>query len=346
MFKYILKRILLIIPTLFGITILCFIINITAPGGPIEQKLAELRFAGGIGSSGGVSSSGNSSSDYNVPEEVLEALKKQYGFDKPLLIQYLLWLKNIVTLNFGKSFITEEYVIDMIGERLPVSLQFGIVSLILTYLVCIVLGVMSAVRKGTPFDITTSVLLIIFYAIPPLMLGILLKVFLAGGSYLDWFPLGDLYSDTYFEKNLWGRIWDRVHHFILPCLCYMIGAFTVLTQFMRNNLLDEINLDYVRTARAKGLSEKIVIYKHALRNALVPLATGLGNIFGVFLSGSLIIEKLFSINGIGLLAFNSALQRDYNVIMALIFIQSSTFLFGRLFSDVIYVVIDPRIDFK
>ena len=346
MFKYILKRILLIIPTLFGITILCFIINITAPGGPIEQKLAELRFAGGIGSSGGVSSSGNSSSDYNVPEEVLEALKKQYGFDKPLLIQYLLWLKNIVTLNFGKSFITEEYVIDMIGERLPVSLQFGIVSLILTYLVCIVLGVMSAVRKGTPFDITTSVLLIIFYAIPPLMLGILLKVFLAGGSYLDWFPLGDLYSDTYFEKNLWGRIWDRVHHFILPCLCYMIGAFTVLTQFMRNNLLDEINLDYVRTARAKGLSEKVVIYKHALRNALVPLATGLGNIFGVFLSGSLIIEKLFSINGIGLLAFNSALQRDYNVIMALIFIQSSIFLFGRLFSDVIYVVIDPRIDFK
>ena len=342
MFKYILKRILLIIPTLFGITVLCFVINITSPGGPIEQKIAELRFAGGISGSGG----GGSSSDYNVPEEVLESLKKQYGFDKPLLTQYFLWLKNISTLNFGRSFITEEPVIDMIGERLPVSLQFGIVALILTYLVCIILGVMSAVRKGTPFDITTSVLLIVFYAIPPLMLGILLKVFLAGGSYLDWFPLGDLYSDTYFEKNLWGRIWDRIHHFILPCLCYMIGAFTVLTQFMRNNLLDEINLDYVRTARAKGLSEKVVIYKHALRNALVPLATGLGNIFGVFLSGSLIIEKLFSINGIGLLAFNSALQRDYNVIMALIFIQSSIFLFGRLFSDVIYVVIDPRIDFK
>ena len=342
MFKYILKRVLLIIPTLLGITVLCFVINITAPGGPIEKKIAELRFAGGMSGS----ATGSSSNDYNVPEEVLQALQKQYGFDKPLHIQYLTWLKNISTLNFGESFITEEPVIDMIAERLPVSLQFGIVSLILTYLICIILGVMSAVRKDTAFDITTSVLLIIFYAIPPLMLGILLKVFLAGGSYLDWFPLGDLYSDTYFEKDLLGRIWDRVHHFILPCLCYMIGAFTVLTQFMRNNLLDVIKLDYVRTARAKGLSEKTVLYKHALRNALVPLATGLGNIFGMFLSGSLIIEKIFSINGIGLLAFNSAVQRDYNVIMALIFIQSAIFLFGRLFSDVVYVIIDPRIDFS
>ena len=338
MFKYILKRIFLIIPTLFGVTVLCFVINITAPGGPIEKKIAELRFSGEI--------SGGGDNSYNVPEEVLESLKKQYGFDKPIVVQYLLWLKNLSTFNFGKSFVSEEPVISMIAERLPVSLQFGVVSLILTYLVCIVLGVMSAVRKGAPFDIITSVVLIVFYAIPPLMLGILLKVFLAGGSYLDWFPLGDLYSDTYFEKDFWGRVGDRIHHFVLPCLCYMIGAFTVLTQFMRNSLLDEINLDYVRTARAKGLHEKTVIYKHALRNALVPLATGLGNIFGIFLSGSLIIEKLFSINGIGLLFFNSALQRDYNVIMALIFIQSSIFLFGRLFSDIMYVVIDPRIDFS
>ena len=341
MFKYILKRIFLIIPTLLGITLLCFIINITAPGGPIEKKIAELRFAGGLSGS-----SESTSTDYNVPEEVVEALKKQHGFDKPLHIQYLVWLKNIATLNFGKSFTTEEPVIDMIAQRLPVSLQFGIVSLILTYVVCIILGVMSALRKGTPFDITTSVLLIIFYAIPPLMLGILLKLFLAGGSYLDWFPLGDLYSDSYFEKDLWGRILDRIHHFILPCLCYIIGSFTVLTQFMKNNFLDEIKLDYVRTARAKGLSEKTVIYKHALRNSLVPLATGLAGIFGIFLSGSLIIEKLFSINGIGLLAFDSALQRDYNVIMALIFIQSTIFLFGRLVSDIVYVIIDPRIDFS
>ena len=340
MAKYIIKRILLIIPALLGVTVLCFVINITAPGGPIEKKLADIR-AAGVFAGGDAGGSGEV-----VPEEILEALKKQYGFDKPLWKQYLLWLKNLLFLDFGKSFVSEEPVIDMIAERLPVSLQFGVVSLILTYLVCIVLGVMSAVRKDAPFDLGVSALLIVFYAVPPLMLGILLKVFLAGGSFLDWFPLGDLYSDAYFEKGFFGRVLDRVHHFVLPCLCYMIGSFTVLTQLVRNSLLDEINLDYVRTARAKGLAEKTVVYKHALRNALVPLATGLGGVFGVFLSGSLIIEKIFSINGIGLLFFESALQRDYNVIMALIFIQSSVFLAGRLFSDIMYVIIDPRIDFS
>ena len=329
------------IPVLLGVTVLCFVINITAPGGPIEKKLADIRAAGQLAGGDGGGGSGEV-----VPEEILEALKKQYGFDKPLWKQYLLWLKNLVLLDFGKSFVSEEPVIDMIAERLPVSLQFGIVSLILTYLVCIVLGVMSAVRKDAPFDLGVSFLLIVFYAVPPLMLGILLKVFLAGGGFLDWFPLGDLYSDVYFEKGFWGRVLDRIHHFVLPCLCYMIGSFTVLTQLVRNSLLDEINLDYVRTARAKGLAEKTVVYKHALRNALVPLATGLGGILGVFLSGSLIIEKLFSINGIGLLFFDSVLQRDYNVIMALLFIQSSVFLAGRLFSDIMYVIIDPRIDFS
>ena len=342
MFKYIAHRLLLMIPTLIGITLICFLINLTAPGGPIEQKISQLRFAGMEGGGG----DSPTDTDYGISEEVLTVLKKQYGFDKPLYLQYLLWLKNVLTLNFGNSFVSEEPVTDMIAERLPVSLQFGIISLILTYLICIVLGVAMAVRKGTRFDTTASVGLIICYSIPSLMLGILLKVFFAGGTYFDWFPLGDLYSDMYFEKGFFGRIRDRVHHFILPLICYMIGSFTVLTQFTKNNFLDVIKLDYIRTARAKGLSEKAVIYKHALRNALVPLATGIGNIFGVFLSGSLIVEKLFNINGIGLLVFQSALQRDYNVIMAMIFIQSIIFLFGRLFSDVVYVLIDPRIDFK
>ena len=348
MFRYIVHRLLLIIPTLLGITLVCFLINITAPGGPIEQKLAQIRFAG-IGGGGGSSGGGGetaSHNDYGVSEEVLEALKKQYGFDKPIHVQYLIWLKNVLTLNFGNSFDSGEPVIEVIASRLPVSLQFGVVSLILTYLVCIILGVMMAVRKGTRFDLTASVALIICYSIPSLMLGILLKVFFAGGAYFDWFPIGDLYSDMYFEKGFFGRIWDRIHHFILPLLCYMIGSFTVLTQFMKNNLLDVIKMDYIRTARAKGLSEKSVIYKHALRNALVPLATGVASIFGIFLTGSLIVEKLFSIDGIGLLAFQSALQRDYNVIMAIIFIQSILFLFGRLFSDLVYVLIDPRIDFS
>ena len=344
MFKYLLKRTLLIFPTLIGITLVCFLINITAPGGPIEQKLTQMRFAGAQGGNATDVSSGQS--EYGVPEEVVEALKKQYGFDKPIFVQYFIWLKNILTFNFGESFVNEEPVIDVIAQRLPVSLQFGVVSLFLTYLICIILGVLMAVKKGTPFDTASSVALIVLYSIPPLMLGILLKVFLAGGAYFDWFPLGDLYSDSYFDKDFLGRAWDRIHHFILPLLSYMIGSFTVLTQFMKNNLLEEINQDYVRTARAKGLSEKIVVYKHALRNALVPIATGVGSIFGVFLTGSLIIEKIFNIDGIGLLTFNSVLQRDYNVIMALIFIQSLIFLTGRLFSDIVYMIIDPRIDFS
>lgn len=340
MFRYFVKRLFLIIPTLLGITICCFLITITAPGGPIEQKLAQLRF-GGLESAEGEAFS--SSSEYGVPQEVVEDLKKRYGFDKPLYMQYLIWLKKALTLDFGESFTHEEPVVGLILERVPISLQFGLISLVLTYLVCILLGVSMAVKKDSVFDLSSSVVLIVLYSIPPLMLGILLKVFLAGQW--DWFPIGDLYSDMYFEKGFWGRVLDRIHHFILPMLCYMVGAFTILTQFMKNNLLEEINKDYVKTARAKGLSEKSVIYKHALRNALVPIATGLGNIFGVFLAGSLIIEKIFNINGIGLLAFDSMIARDYNVIMALIFIQSLIFIVGRIVSDLTYILIDPRIDF-
>ena len=341
MFKYIIKRLLLIIPTLLGITAVCFLVIITAPGGPIEQKLTKMRFA--MDSGADTSSSQN---EYGVPEEVIESLKKQYGFDKPIPVQYLLWLKNILTFDFGESFVTEEPVTQVIAKRLPVSLQFGVVSLLLVYIFCILLGVTAAVRKGTRFDFITSVTLIVLYSVPALMLGILLKVFFAGGGFLDWFPVGDLYSDNYFELGFFERIWDRVHHFILPLICYMLGSFTILTQFMRNNLLEEVRMDYVRTARAKGLPEKIVIYKHALRNALVPIATDIGGIFGFFLSSSLIIEKIFNIQGIGLLAYESILQRDYNVIMALIFIQAGIYLMGRLFSDIIYVVIDPRINFS
>ena len=339
MFKYFVKRLLLIVPTLIGITVACFFITITAPGGPIEQKLAQLRFSGG-----GETSASASHSEYGVSQEIITALKKQYGFDKPLPVQYLIWLKNAITFDFGDSFIYEEPVTKLILERIPISLQFGLVSLILTYLICIILGVQMAVKKSSAFDISASVVLIVLYSIPSLMLGILLKVFLAGQW--DLFPIGDLYSDMYFEKDFLGRVLDRIHHFILPMLCYMVGAFTILTQFMKNNLLEEIGKDYVKTARAKGLSDKAVIYKHALRNALVPLATGLGNVFGLFLAGSLIIEKIFNINGIGLLAFDSAIARDYNVIMALIFIQSLIFVIGRIVSDFAYIVIDPRIDFS
>ena len=337
MAKYLLKRLLLIVPTLLGITLACFLITITAPGGPIEQKISQIRFSGMDQADGGDNS-------YGVPLEVIDDLKKQYGFDKPIPVQYFIWLKKALTFDFGYSFIHDEPVVGLILERIPISLQFGLISFILTYLVCIILGVGMAVKKDSPFDLTASIVLIILYSIPSLMLGILLKVFAAGQ--LDWFPIGDLYSDMYFEKGIFGRIIDRIHHFILPMICYMVGAFTVLTQFMKNNFLEEVQKDYVKTARAKGLSKKTVYYKHALRNALVPIATSFGNVFGIFLAGSLIIEKIFNIQGIGLLAFNSAVARDYNVIMALIFIQSLIFIVGRIISDLAYVLIDPRIDFS
>lgn len=329
------------IPTLFGITLLSFVIINLAPGSPVEQRIQQIRFGGGMD---GVGSSAGS--QFGVSEALVEELKKQYGFDKPLPVRYFIWLKNLITLDFGDSFTYEVPATTVIFSKFPVSLQFGIISLILTYLVCIPLGVSKAVRDGTTYDSISSFILFILYSIPPLMLGILLMVFLAGGMYLDWFPIAGLYSDDYHYLSFWEKIADRVHHFILPLVCYMVGSFTVLTFLMKNSLLDEIKLDYVRTARAKGLSEKVVVYKHALRNALIPLVTGLGSFIAVFLAGSIIIERIFSLDGIGLLGFNAALQRDYNVLMGLIFLSALATVLGRLISDLLYTVVDPRIDFN
>ena len=345
MFKYILKRILMMIPTLFGITLVTFFIINLAPGGPVEQKIQQLKFAGGADGGGG-SAGGGGSSDYGVSDEVIEALKKQYGFDKPVHIRYFIWIKNLFKFDFGESFSYEEPVLDVIVERFPVSLQFGLISLILTYLISIPLGVAKGVRDGSVFDSVSSFLLFVMYSIPPLMLGLLLLVFFAGGSFLEWFPLGDIYSDSYDELGFFGKVVDRVHHFILPMCCYMIGSFTLLSLLMKNSLIEEINLDYVRTARAKGLSEKKVVYKHAFRNSLIPIVTGLGSILTVFFAGSIIIEQLFNLNGIGLLSYQAALDRDYNVLMGLLFFQSVVLLLGRLISDVLYVIVDPRIDFN
>ncbi len=336
MAKYVLQRLLLMIPTLFGITLICFVIINLAPGSPVEQAISRARF-------GGIAGDGNAS---GVTLEVMESIKKQYGFDKPMHERYIIWLKNIVTLDFGESFSYRQPVIDVILYKLPISLQFGVASLLLIYLISIPLGIRKAVKDGTRFDLWTSVGLLITYSIPPLIMGILLRVFLAGGGFLNWFPLAELYSDTYFEKDLWGKILDRAHHFVLPLTCYVLNGFAVITFLMKNSLLEEVRLDYVRTARAKGLDERAVIYKHALRNALIPILTGLGSFLTVFFAGSIIIEQVFNIDGMGLLSYGSIRSRDYNVIMALIFIQSVLAMLGRLISDVTYVLVDPRIDYK
>lgn len=344
MFVYLVRRLMLMIPTFIGITLISFLIINLAPGSPIEQKIQAIRFGAQGGEKGGGDASNRGTVGLN--EEIIQELKKQYGFDKPVHERYWIWLKNISRLDFGNSFTYEEPVMDVIASKFPVSLQFGIASLILMYAVCIPLGIAKAVRAGTTFDAVTGVILYVMYSIPSLVFGILLIVFFAGGSYFNWFPIGLAKSDEYESLVGMAKVWDRLHHFILPLACYMVGGFTQLTMLMRNSMLDVIKQDYIRTARAKGLEEKFVLYKHALRNALIPIATGIGGFFGVFLAGSLLIETIFQLDGIGLLSYKSILSRDYNVIMGLIFMSGLVLMVGRLFSDIVYVIIDPRIDFK
>ncbi|GAI34739.1 unnamed protein product, partial [marine sediment metagenome] len=221
--------------------------------------------------------------------------------------------------NFGESFKYEQPVIDVIAQRLPISLQFGVVSFFVTYIVCIVLGVFKAIKANSLFDKVTTFIVLVGYSTPAVMLAVLLIVYFAGDTFLDIFPPGELYSDVYDELSFFEKVSDRVHHFIMPLICYMIGSFASLTQLMKNSMLDVIGQDYVRTAKAKGLSDRVVYFKHALRNALIPIATGIGGFLGIFLAGSFIIEKIFQLDGIGLLGFNSVLSRDYNVIMGLLF---------------------------
>lgn len=330
---------LLMIPTFFGITIISFFILNLAPGSPIEQKIQAMRFGSGEGAS---SKAGN----VGVNAQVIEELKAHYGFDKPVHVRYGIWLKNLAKLDFGNSFTYEEPVIDVIVSKFPVSVQFGIATFFLTYLISIPLGIARAVKAGGGFDFSAGLVLTVLYAVPSLVLSIMLIVFFAGGSYYNWFPIGGLFSDSYFDMTLTQKMWDRFIHMVLPLTCYMAGGFTILTQLMRNSMLDVLRQDYVRFARAKGLPERRVLYKHALRNALIPIATGLGGFLGFFLTGSFIIENVFQLDGIGQLSYKSLLARDYNVIMAIIFLSSVTLMLGRLLSDLIYVLVDPRIDFK
>lgn len=339
MFKYLCRRLLLLIPTLFGITLICFVIVNVAPGGPIERKVFQLRFSDG-------SFHDSDSRSHHVTKEVIQMLEKQYGLDKPLFTRYFIWLKRIFTFDFGESFIYEESVGRVILSKLPVSIQFGLISFLLIYLVSIPLGIYKAVKDGSRWDSLSSIVLIIMYAVPSLVLGLLLKTYLTGGMFLDWFPSGDFHSDDYFQKDFFGKVLDRTHHFILPIICYSLGGFTVLTLLMKNSMLECIRADYVRTAYAKGLNKKIIIWKHVLKNALIPIMTGLGSFLQIFFGASLIIEKIFNLDGIGLLGYESALERDFPILLALIFIHAVFDLIGRLLSDLSLMIVDPRITFE
>lgn len=338
MLKYVTKRILLIIPTLFGITVVSFLLLNLAPGGPIEQKLQAIRFGQSKGALGGVASGA-----HVVSEDTLQALKKQYGFDKPLGERYWLWLKNVVRLDFGDSAVFGRPALEVITERAPVSLAFGLASFAITYALALSLGLFMAVHKGSSVDDGLSLGLIAIAALPAFIVGVLMLVFLAGDTFVSWFPVGYLQSDNYADLAPLAKIWDRAHHALLPLVCYVLGSFTALALLGRNTIAEENSKDYSRTARAKGLRERTVFGKHVFRNSLIPLVTGMGGTLAAFLSGSVLVESVFQLNGIGLLGMQSVMSRDYNLIMALLVLSSGLLLVGNLVSDILYMIVDPRV---
>jgi microcin C transport system permease protein len=337
MLQYLLRRLMLMIPTLLGITIVVFVIVQSAPGGPIEQAMQAVSGQPGTAQVGG---------DIAMSQDVIDDLKRQFDFDKPIHVRYFKWLGNTLTFNFGDSFVHEEPVLKVIASKFPVSIQFGLTSLFCAYLICIPLGMAKALRDRSRFDYLTSIGIILGHTTPGFVLGILLVVFFGGGSFLNWFPIGGIRSDMYELMSPFDQFIDRVHHAILPILCYMVSHLAVLTMLMKNSLIGELRKDYIKTAVAKGVPRFWVIYKHGLRNALIPIATGMGGVFSVIFAGSVLIETVFNLDGVGLLTYTSVMKRDYTVIMASVTIHSLLIMLGNVFSDTILALLDPRIDFE
>ena len=279
--------------------------------------------------------------------EQLEYLNRLYGFDKPLPVQFWIWLKKLFTFNFGESYYHHRTVVELVAEKLPVSISLGGWSFLLTYLACIPLGIRKAVLHGTRFDSVTSVLILVGYSIPGFVLGIFLIVLLGGGSFWDVFPLRGLTSDNFAELSALDRVMDYLWHLVLPLTCYVIGSFSVLTLLTKNSFLDEINRQYVYTARAKGLSENVVLWKHVMRNAIIPVILGFpGSFLSLFFSGSILIETVFTLDGLGLLSYEALISRDFPIVMALLFFFSLLALVANLLSDLSLILVDPRISFE
>ncbi len=336
MLQYILRRIFLMIPTLLGITVVVFFIIQSSPGGPVEMALQKL-------SDGG---QGAPSSDTVISQDVLDDLKRQFGFDKPIHVRYFLWIKDVVQLEFGNSIVYDMPVYEVIKSKFPVSIQFGFASLILTYIFCVPLGIAKAVKDKKRFDYISSFFIFLAHSTPGFVLGILLIVFFGGGSFYNFFPIGGMHSATYDSLGFFEQIIDRIHHAILPVLCYMVSHVAVITMLMKNSLIGELSKDYIKTAKSKGVPHFWIIYKHALRNALIPIATGIGTIFKLVFTGSLLVETVFNLDGIGLLSYTSVIKRDYPVIMASVCLHSVLIMLGNIASDVALVLVDPRIDYQ
>jgi microcin C transport system permease protein len=349
---YLARRLLLMIPTFLGITLVNFAFVQLAPGGPIESFIAKVKFSGGGGDGEGGGSvsaragGGSEGSKSIVTKEVIEELKKRYGFDKPIHERYWIWLRNTLTLEFGYSFAFGQPVIEVIKSKFPVSVRFGVAGFLITYLVCIPLGIFKALKDGTPFDTGSSLVIFILYSVPYYMLAIVLIHLFAGGRYFEFFPLGGLQSLDGENLPFFARLKDQIWHMILPLTCFVVNSFATLTLLMKNSIIEEIGKDYMRTARAKGVSESMAVLKHSLRNALVPLATGIGGVIAVFFTSNLLIERIFNLDGFGKLFFDAALQRDYPLLMAQVALGALIGLMAQLISDVAYIVVDPRINYE
>ena len=362
MFAYIVRRLLLVIPTLFGIMVLNFVIVQAAPGGPVEQTLAQFkgqavsataRISGGSadnldlsGSSSG-GSNAQSRASRGLEPEFVEEIRRLYGFDKPPFERFVLMIKSYLMLDFGDSFFRDASVVDLVIEKMPVSISLGLWTTLIVYLVSIPLGIKKAVRDGTGFDVWTSGLIIIGNAIPSFLLAILLVVVFAGGSYFDWFPLRGLVSDNFDSLSPFEKAVDYAWHLVLPLTAMLVGGFATLTMLTKNSFLDEINKQYVLTARAKGLTENRVLYGHVFRNAMLIVVAGFPSAFvGLLFTSNMLIEIIFSLDGLGLLGFEAVVNRDYPVVFGTLFVFTFLGLIMNIIGDVMYTIIDPRIDFE
>ena len=369
MLAYIVRRLLLMIPTLFGIMVINFIIVQFAPGGPIERILAELQgtavdateriggSAGGdIGPGTGLDGgAGGDPTDITsryrgargLDPQFIAELEQQFGFDRPLAERFFMMIGSYLVFDFGESYFRDVRVVDLVLEKMPVSISLGLWTTLLTYLISIPLGIRKAVKDGSRFDVWTSGVVVFGYAIPTFLFAVLLIVVFAGGRYLDWFPLRGLVSDNWAFMPWWQQILDYLWHMVLPVTAMVVGSFATLTMLTKNSFLDEVNKMYVLTARAKGLTERRVLYGHVFRNAMLIVIAGFPSAFiGVLFTGALFIEVIFSLDGLGLLGFEAAINRDYPIMFATLYFFTLLGLVMKLGEDIVYTIVDPRIDFE
>ena len=367
MFAYIVRRLALIVPTLIGIVLINFVVVQLAPGGPVEQAIAQLTGEGAqiteritrggsgetlaAGRQGDLAAGASRQSKYRgaqgLDPDFIAELERQYGFDKPLHVRFLTTIRNYAVFDFGESFFRDRKVIDLVIDKLPVSISLGLWTTILVYLICIPLGVAKAVRDGSRFDTVTSGIIIVGYAIPSFLFAVLLVVLFAGGSYLEWFPLRGLVSENWDQLSWPDRVLDYFWHLALPITAMVIGGFATLTMLTKNSFLDQISQQYVVTARSKGLTENRVLYGHVFRNAMLIVIAGFPGAFvSVLFTGSVFIETIFSLDGLGRLGFEAAFARDFPVMFGTLYAFSLLGLIMNLVSDLAYHVVDPRITFE